>query len=108
MKEKLKALLLYAFFWLVFFFAARLIFLLGNFSNSSELGLRVLSGTFGHGILLDISATAYILSIPMLVLLPSIWIRGEWFRYFMKAYTWIILLICAPIVTGKQIGRAHV
>lgn len=103
MKEKLKALLLYAFFWLVFFFAARLIFLLGNFSNSSELGLRVLSGTFGHGILLDISATAYILSIPMLVLLPSIWIRGEWFRYFMKAYTWIILLICSLIVVGDVV-----
>ncbi|MBK7479192.1 MAG: hypothetical protein IPI69_05290 [Bacteroidales bacterium] len=82
MKDKLKSLFLYAFFWLLFFFAARLLFLIGNYGDSSELGLKILCGTFSRGLKLDISATAYILAVPMLVLLPSIWIRGEWFRHF--------------------------
>lgn len=100
MKDKLKALVLYAFFWLVFFCAARLLFLLGHYGNASELGLKVLAGTFTHGIKLDISATAYILVIPMLFLIPSIWLKGGWFRKFMKVYNWIMLLVCSLIVVG--------
>lgn len=100
MKDKLKSLFLYAFFWLLFFFAARLLFLIGNYGDSSELGLKILCGTFSRGLKLDISATAYILAVPMLVLLPSIWIRGEWFRHFMKAYTWLFLLLCSLIVVA--------
>lgn len=103
MKNKFFALIAYAFFWLVFFFAARLLFLLGEYSNSAELGIKVLAGTFTNGIKLDISATAYILAIPMLVLLPSLWIRGEWFRNFMKIYTWLILLISSLIIVVDSV-----
>ncbi len=103
MKKKLFALIAYAFFWLVFFFASRLLFLLAEYSNSAELGFRVLAGTFTHGIRLDISASAYIMVIPMLILLPSIWIRGEWFRYFMRIYTWLMLLISSLIIVGDSV-----
>jgi hypothetical protein len=48
MKKKLFALIAYAFFWLVFFFAARLLFLLAEYSNSSELGFRLFEGNFTH------------------------------------------------------------
>ncbi len=103
MKYKLKSLILYIVFWLVFFFIARLLFLLGHIGSSSELGMKALAGTFTHGIKLDISAAAYILVIPMLVLLPSIWIKGEWFRHFMKGYTWLLLLVCSLIVVGDLV-----
>ncbi len=103
MKKKIYALIAYALFWLVFFFAARLFFLLWEYSNSAELGFKVLAGTFTHGIKLDISAVSYIMAIPMLVLLPSIWIRGEWFRYFMSTYTWLILLLSSLIIVGDSV-----
>ncbi|MDX9947977.1 MAG: sulfatase-like hydrolase/transferase [Bacteroidales bacterium] len=103
MKKKLFALIGYAFFLLVFFFAARLVFLLGEYKNSAELGFRVLAGTFTHGIKLDISASAYIMAIPMLILIPSLWFRGEWFRHFMRIYTWLMLLISSLIIVGDSV-----
>ena len=103
MKKKLSALIAYALFWLVFFFAARMLFLLAEYSNAAELGFRVLAGTFTHGIKLDISASAYIMVIPMLFLIPAIWIRGEWFRHFMRVYTWLMLLISSLIIVGDSV-----
>jgi len=103
MKRRLSALAVLAIFWLVFFYFARLLFLIVNYKEAAGLGLNVLAGTFSHGIKLDISAIAYIFILPLLVSLPSIWIRGEWFRHFIKFYTWIILLISALLVVGDAI-----
>ena len=103
MKKRLFALNAYFLFWLVFFFAARLLFLLAEFSNSSELGLKVLAGTFTHGIKLDVSAIAYVMVLPMLILIPSIWIRGEWFRHFVRIYTWLMLLVSSLIIVGDSV-----
>lgn len=100
MKNRLLALLAYSVFWLAFFFFARLYFLTVHNKEAAGLGFQILAGTFIHGIRLDISATAYILVIPMLVLIPSIWIKGEWFRHFVRVFTWIILLVSSAIIAG--------
>jgi phosphoglycerol transferase MdoB-like AlkP superfamily enzyme len=100
MKRKLTALLVYSLFWLLFFCFARLFFLIFHYKEAAGLGFGVLAGTFTHGIKLDLSATAYILIIPMLALLPAIWLQGNWFRHFIRIYTWIILLISSIIIAG--------
>jgi phosphoglycerol transferase MdoB-like AlkP superfamily enzyme len=38
--------------------------------------------------------------IPVLFLIPAIWLKGEWFRHFVRIYTWIILLISLVIIVG--------
>jgi len=100
MKRKLLALLSYSIFWLIFFYFARLFFLIIHHKEAAGLGFEVLTGTFSHGTKLDISATAYVLSIPMLVLIAAIWLKGEWFRHFVRVFTWIILLISSVIIVG--------
>lgn len=100
MKRKLAALLVYSIFWILFFYFARLYFLFIHHKEAAGFTFDVLAGTFTHGLKLDISVTAYILVIPVLVLLPSIWIRGNWFRHFVRIYTWTILLISAALVTA--------
>jgi phosphoglycerol transferase MdoB-like AlkP superfamily enzyme len=103
MKRRFTAFLVLAIFWLVFFYFARLFFLLVHHKEAAGLGLNVLAGTFSHGIKLDISAIAYIFILPFLGTIPAIWIRGDWFRHFMKFYTWFILLISTLLVVGDAI-----
>jgi len=103
MKRRLTAFLVLAIFWLVYFYFARLFFLIVHHKEAAGLGLNVLAGTFSHGIKLDISAIAYIFILPLLGSMPAIWIRGEWFRHFMKFYTWFILLISTLLVVGDAI-----
>ena len=102
MKRKLAALLAYSVFWLVFFFFARLFFLIVHSKEAAGLGFEVMAGTFTHGIRLDISATAYILAVPILVLIPSIWLKGEWYRHFVRVYTWITLFLSSAIIVGDS------
>jgi len=100
MKRRLTALLAYSVFWLIFFYFARLFFLVIHSKEASGLSLEILAGTFTHGIKLDISATAYILVIPLLASTLSVWIKGDWFRHFTRCYTWILLLISSVIIAG--------
>ena len=98
MKKRLLALLAYAIFWLVFFFFARLFFVLTHFSESSAAGGGQIALTFIHGLLLDISATGYIFLIPLLILIPGVPFNGNWFRTFIKLYTWIIIAVSSIII----------
>jgi phosphoglycerol transferase MdoB-like AlkP superfamily enzyme len=100
MKRRVTALLAYTIFWLIFFYFARFFFLLVHYKEASRFGFEILAGTFTHGIKLDISATAYILIIPLLALLPSVWIKGDWYRHFIKIYTWILLFLSSVIIAG--------
>jgi hypothetical protein len=58
MKFRIKLLLRYSFFWMVFFIFCRLIFLLYNFKLTFQLSGWEFLQTFWHGALLDISLTA--------------------------------------------------
>ena len=100
MKIRITSLLIYSISWILFFFIARLLFLVFHHREAAEFSLGLLAGTFTHGIKLDISVTAYILAIPMLVLLPALWIKGEWYRHFMRIYTWVLLFISSAIIIG--------
>ncbi len=98
MKRSLTAFTAYFIFWILFFFISRLIFIISQSSQSFHSGFILLAGTFSHGLKLDISATAYIFVIPVLLSIPYIWIKGGWFRSLMKWYTLVILLISSGIV----------
>ena len=98
MKKRLTAVLYYALFWLVFFFAARLFFIITHFQESSHYGFGAIAATFIHGIRLDISATGYIFLLPLLLMIPGVYFNGSWFRIFIKWYTYIIIIISSCII----------
>lgn len=97
MKKRLVALFWYAIFWLVFFNFSRLFFILFQHQSAAQETLAGLLGTFLHGSRLDISTTGYYLLLPVLIAMPSLYFTGEWYRYFMRAYS-ILLIIFSSIV----------
>jgi len=103
MKKRLIAILVYSIFWLVFFFFARLFFILTHSGEAFQAGAGALAATFPHGIKLDISATAYILILPMLLMIPGLFFSGSWFRYFIKLYTWLIIIISSGITVADTL-----
>ena len=103
MKKRLIAVFFYSLFWLLFFFLARLIFIGTHFGEASQFALSSLIATFWHGIKLDLSATGYILLIPMLVIIPGIFFRGNWYRRFLKWYTYLIIVVSSCIVISDTL-----
>ena len=84
MKKRLIALAYYSLFWLVFFFVARLIFIVAQYHVASHNNLGELLATFWHGSALDISTIGYYLLIPVLVAIPGTWFNGNWYKFFIK------------------------
>jgi phosphoglycerol transferase MdoB-like AlkP superfamily enzyme len=100
MKRRLLALGSFALFWLVYFFTARLIFILVQHRNSFDNSFFGLIGTFTHGIKLDISTTSYYLIIPVLLSIAWVWYTGEWFRIFVRWYTFLLIIFSSSIVVA--------
>ncbi len=103
MRNRLKAILIYALFWLVFFFFARLFFILTHHSEAFQSGFPTLAASFCHGLKLDISAAAYLLVLPVLFMIPALWIRGPWFGKAVKWYTCIFIFVASSITVADTI-----
>lgn len=103
MKKRLLAILFYIIFWLIFFIAARLFFILTHLREASDFSVGMLFLTFWHGLQLDLSAIGYILVIPLLLLIPGLYFNGDWYRKFMRWYTFIIIAICSIIVVSDTL-----
>jgi phosphoglycerol transferase MdoB-like AlkP superfamily enzyme len=100
MKKRVLALVSYAVFWLIFFVFARLFFIFTHFGEASQFSTGTILATFLHGIKLDISAISYIMSIPMLVLIPGVYFAGNWYRHFIKWYSYLIIVISSIIIVA--------
>lgn len=103
MKKRLSAILFYILFWLIFFVAARLFFILTHLREASDFSLGMLFLTFWHGLQLDLSVIGYILVIPLLLMIPGLYFNGDWYRKFMRWYTCIIIAICSIIVVSDTL-----
>ena len=100
MKRRLIAIGFYTLFWLSFFFIARLFFVMMQFNSSSQCSVFELSGTFIHGIKLDISTTGYYLLVPLLVIIPGVYFNGNWYRNFLRWYTWLVIIFSSVIIVA--------
>ena len=103
MKKRLIAILFYSLFWLLFFVFARLFFIFTHFREALQFSAGTMAATFLHGLKLDISVTSYILIIPILVLIPGIYFSGNWYRRFVKWYSYLIILLSAVIVVADTL-----
>ncbi len=98
MKSRLVALCYYSIFWLAFFFFARLFFILYQSSDAFQYSFSELLATFWHGSKLDISTTGYYLLIPVLVAIPGLYFKGEWYRIVIKWYSYILIIFSSVII----------
>jgi phosphoglycerol transferase MdoB-like AlkP superfamily enzyme len=100
MKKRVIAISYYALFWLIFFFTARLIFIFAQFHDSSGNSFGELFGTFRHGLALDISTTGYYLLLPVLFAIPGCYFTGNWYKIFIRWYTYFLIVFSAIIVVS--------
>ncbi|HKK40957.1 MAG TPA: hypothetical protein VJ963_01020, partial [Bacteroidales bacterium] len=100
MIKRLKALAFYAVFWLVFFFFARLFFILFQYHNSFQYSFTELLKTFYHGSALDISTTGYYMILPLLFIIPGLYFNGNWYKTALKFYTWFLIVFSSIIIVS--------
>jgi len=100
MKRRLIAICGYTLFWIIFFFVARLIFILAQFHSSSQNSVWDLFGTFWHGAKLDFSTTGYYMLIPILLIIPGVYFNGNWFRILLRWYSYFIIVFSSIIVVS--------
>ena len=98
MQKRLIAFGCYALFWLGFFFIARLFFIFVQYHSAFQNSIGDLLGTFWHGVKLDISTIGYYLLIPMLIAIPGIYFSGNWYRIFLRWYSYILIVFSSFII----------
>lgn len=103
MVKFLKATGIYALAWLVFFIAARLVFLLVQFKELIRYPLPDIVQTFLHGYKMDVSVTAYIILLPLIAVVPWFFTGGNWYIKALKIYTSILIVIITSLVLGDAI-----
>jgi len=103
-KNSFAAYLLKVFLFLILFFTFnRLIFLLYNISQLSEIGLLSILSTFWHALALDIATACYFTALPLLLLTAQSIYPLNFLNIIKKVY-FIIILLVISIITGSEIG----
>ncbi len=103
MLSQLKYILKYYLFWMVFFFILRITFLLYYFKKSFPL-IYLWDDIAYHGFRLDLSASGYIILLPMLVIIISIFLPGRWASISIRGYSWIVGGFIILIATADLIS----
>lgn len=93
MKKILVVFIKYYLFWLIYFFIAKLIFLLYNFNLTRSLAFSEISGVFIHGFKMDLSLVSYLMVFPGMVLAFSFIIPPKMQSGIFKIYTFLFLFI---------------
>jgi phosphoglycerol transferase MdoB-like AlkP superfamily enzyme len=100
MKKRLIALGCYTVFWLIYFFFARLFFIVMQLHIAARETIGGLSGTFLHGARLDISTIGYYLILPVLFAIISLYFNRDWYRSFIRWYTYILIVFSTVVVVA--------
>jgi phosphoglycerol transferase MdoB-like AlkP superfamily enzyme len=88
------------FFWLIFFVFARMFFMLWQFGELKSLSLSLIAGTFIHGFKLDLSTASYMMLLPCLAMLPDLFFPGNWYKLFLRIYTFFLIIFFSCIIIG--------
>jgi len=111
MVARIRLLLLYLGYWLLFFTVTRFTFLGFHFGQASALGAATLAGTEWHGFRLDLSGAAYLSLIPFLLVAASTakpltrWAARLLIGYTLIATTALSLLAAADLEVFRSWGR---
>jgi len=92
MKRGILFFIKYFLYWFCFFVIFKLLFLLANFSQTSQYDLKTLLGIFLHGSVMDLSAAAYMTALPGLLLALTPFISFAFIAKTIKWYTIVILV----------------
>ncbi len=103
MQKRLIAFTGYALYWLLFFFVARLFFIMTHSGEAIQFGFGTMVATFTHGIILDISAIGYLFLVPVLAAIPGLYFNGNWYRNFVRFYTYVFIILASAIIVADTV-----
>jgi phosphoglycerol transferase MdoB-like AlkP superfamily enzyme len=98
MKERLKFLLYYFCFWVLFFMVARVLFLGFHVENSKVLTLETVYFIFKNGIKMDLSMAGYLSILPFLFVSFSNFIKKSRVENWIFSYTFICVFVLTLII----------
>lgn len=98
MKKQLSFILRYFLFWLIYFLFVKTFFIVFNGSFLKELPLPLLPQIYWYGMRLDISAAAYVLVLPYLLMLVLQFFDIPLWGKIVKGYTYFLLVVFSFIV----------
>lgn len=111
MWTRIKLLLFYLGYWLAFFLALRLVFLVFHSAQTALLSLPALAGIFWHGLGLDLASVAYLSLIPfVLIALSAVGGATRWLTRIVLGFTILAtatlsLLAAADLEIFRSWGR---
>ena len=103
MLARLKFLLFYFVIWVIFFEAARLLFLFYNFSEAKELSFQTNALSFLHGLRMDVSVASYFLAPVCLFVLAGVFLPFFRKAIIYKIYSYTLLLF-SWLITVSDLG----
>ena len=93
----------YFLFWWALFILNRIVFIFWYHTEIFSKGFYLITKTFYYGAPLDISASAYLLLLPLLLLAVQHFISFSFYKTFIKIYSAVfIILIC--LISGGDLG----
>ncbi len=99
MRTRLNIFLSLILLWMTFFSVARILFLIYNYTHSSQLTLLEISKAMLYGLRMDMSTTGYMAALTGLVLTIGIWLPGRWISVTLHTITISFLVLFSLILT---------
>ncbi len=90
----------YGLFWLCFFILSRTYFLVFTAKNLVGSGIVDIFNIFGHGLIMDLSAIAYLMVIPGILLTLSIVINAKFIVSVIRIYSFFFIIIIGLLVVS--------
>lgn len=98
MRARLKIFFVIILYWMAFFSAARLLFILYNHDYSSQLTVGELLTAMAYGLKMDISTTGYITVFCGLLLTASVFTQKKWIRFSLHTLTTGFLIFSGLVI----------
>ena len=98
MHKQIQFVVTYVLYWLLFFIAGRLVFILFHYDIYSDYSILTILAIFGHGFILDLSLASYYMLLPSAALIFFSMFGYSRFRQYLNMYS-LVLLALSTVIT---------
>ncbi len=107
MKNRLKTLLQFSIYWLLFFIVGKIIFTIFNFSKTEDFSFLSFLQSLLWGLKLDFSFLGYLLVIPFLLFIIDSLVPNRIFKVIFKGYSYLLITIFSLIIITDAVLYQH-
>ena len=100
MRARLRFALVYFGCWIGYFLIGKVIFLAWYWRDTATLGVGTLLGVFWHGLRMDAASAAYLMVVPLIVLMGSSYIPWRFLRWIVVTWTVAFVVVVAGLTIG--------